>query len=709
MRIVLISLERAIDRRRQMAAEFARVGLDYEVRAATDARALTDEERAFVDRDRRRRLGLHPIPDGSLANTLSQRAAMWDLVKNGPEMMAVFEDDARFDTTLPAVLAALEARANVFDVVKLQRRNFRRPFIPTIPLPSGHWLGRVRFSDFGSEGYVITREAAHRLLERIPRMVREIDHVLSRFWDSGLNVFYVDPPVVREDGAFDSQIEETRSTERLAHRRVRYRQPLTLGTRLTATVYHDFRRRLAFRRLLRFDRTAYGAVSTGSPLPDVTQAATGAAKDLPTRSLRIAFVVPALFADGAERSVLRIAGGLIDLGHRIDILLFRPVIDCPSEVPSGARLVLMEENFDDLAKTEVSGIFSPRPLPTIYCHGKLRFRSCVQFLKALQFHPLSLPNKDMFEEAQFVANYVRKEVPDCIIPILPKGKVASLLAKTLFCSFPVVISSVRSNLKKRRRRENVRYRLLLDRSNHIVAVSDGVRSSVSRTVGVSPAKITTIYNPVVMRELQNLRDQAPDHPWLPNERSEKSLVILAAGRLSNVKDFPTLIRAFHRISETKPIRLIILGEGRQRTKLEELVRTLKLKDRVSLPGYVGNPYAFMSRASLFVLSSKFEGLPNVLIEALACGCPCVSTDCPSGPSEILDGGRIGPLVPVGDYIALSEAMESVLDAPPERRLLQRRADLFSLENSVARYEDIITKITYRHELSPNAQRMTYIK
>ena len=261
MRIVLISLERASERRRRMSAEFARIGLDYEVWPAKDARTLTDSDREFVDRVGREQLGLHPVPDGSLACTLSERAAMDDLVRNGPEMMAVFEDDARFCAELPAVLQALERQPHMFDIVKLQRRNLRRPFIPTMPLHTGHRLGRVRFSDFGSEGYVITREAARLLLERIPRMVRDLDHELSYFWENGLNVLYLDPPVVREDRACGSQIQETRSAERLVHRRERLRRPTILVRRLKAIVSNDIRRRIAFRRLLRSDSTAAPASS----------------------------------------------------------------------------------------------------------------------------------------------------------------------------------------------------------------------------------------------------------------------------------------------------------------------------------------------------------------------------------------------------------------------------------------------------------------
>ena len=284
MRVVLINLERALARRERMAAEFARVGIDYEIWPATDARLLTVEDREFVDQDTRRRLGLYPIPDGSLANTLSQRAAMLDLVENGPDMMAVIEDDARFAPELPEVLAALEPHSNLFDIVKLQRRNLRRPFIRTIPLTGENWLGRVRFADFGSDGYVITRDAARRLLDRTPRMVREIDHVLSRFWESGLNVFYVDPPVVREDGGCDSQIEQTRSAERAAHRRLRRRHPVVLWRRLTATIHNDLERRLAFRRLHRSDRAAFASASGRPALTGaIPPRAAGSANERMTR------------------------------------------------------------------------------------------------------------------------------------------------------------------------------------------------------------------------------------------------------------------------------------------------------------------------------------------------------------------------------------------------------------------------------------------
>ena len=178
----------------------------------------------------------------------------------------------------------------------------------------------------------------------------------------------------------------------------------------------------------------------------------------------------------------------------------------------------------------------------------------------------------------------------------------------------------------------------------------------------------------------------PEHPWIADDGPP---IILSVGRLARVKDFPTLLCAIQHVSTNRRIRLIILGEGNWRKRLESMARKLGVEELVSLPGWVDNPYAFMSRAALFVLSSKHEGLGNVLIEALACGCPCVSTNCPSGPAEILDNGRFGPLVPVGDAPALAAAVESVLDCPPnESRLLKRAAD-FSFNASIDHYERIL--------------------
>ena len=166
-------------------------------------------------------------------------------------------------------------------------------------------------------------------------------------------------------------------------------------------------------------------------------------------------------------------------------------------------------------------------------------------------------------------------------------------------------------------------------------------------------------------------------------------MFLSVGRLVPAKDFMTLLRAFHRVSSSRPARLVILGEGPQRNRLERFVRRMGMAERTSLPGWAPNPFAYMNRASVFVVSSKYEGLSLVLIEALACGCPVVSTDCPSGPAEILCNGEIGPLVPVGDDAALAAAMEHLLDNPPNRAILRARAQHFSGEACAEHYDRLI--------------------
>jgi len=405
--------------------------------------------------------------------------------------------------------------------------------------------------------------------------------------------------------------------------------------------------------------------------------------------LHIAFVITNLGGSGSDRVLLKTADGLIGLGHRVDIVLLTPGIRKPQEIPAAARLVLSEGASDALETEEESRI------PASVCRwhvertGKTLLRDAGRLLQALNWHPLSLPNVGMFKSAVFLADYVRRETPDCILPALPNGKVAAtLLAKSLLVSFPVVIPVVHLVLENRRLRDKVRYRTLMAHSDHIIAVSEGVRHSVSSKADVPKERITTIYNPVVTPRLEVLSREVPAHPWLAGGGPP---VILSAGRFERVKDFPTLIRTFQKLSMVIPSRLILLGDGSQRKDLTALVRRLDLEDRVSMPGWVDNPYAFMAHASLFALSSRMEGLPTVLIEALACGCPCVSTDCPSGPAEILEDGRIGRLVPIADVDALAEAMQLTLEDPPPRTLLLKRAECFSVDNSVAMYERLITE------------------
>ena len=230
-------------------------------------------------------------------------------------------------------------------------------------------------------------------------------------------------------------------------------------------------------------------------------------------------------------------------------------------------------------------------------------------------------------------------------------------------------------------------RRLYPLADAIVAVSRGVADDVVTTAGVDPERVHVIANPVIMPGLTEGVELRPDHPWL---RDRERPVILAVGRLTRQKDFPTLLRALARVLDERLVRLIILGEGEDRAALLRLAAELDIADAIDLPGFVENVYAWMAHADLFVLSSAWEGSPNALTEALYLGAPVVSTDCRSGPREILDGGRIAPLVPVGDDAALARAILATLQSPPDRGTLRAAAGEYTLERSAARYLELLT-------------------
>jgi glycosyltransferase involved in cell wall biosynthesis len=237
----------------------------------------------------------------------------------------------------------------------------------------------------------------------------------------------------------------------------------------------------------------------------------------------------------------------------------------------------------------------------------------------------------------------------------------------------------------------------------IVANSKGIRSDLATIVGVPESRVTVIYNPTITPDFA-ARARAPvDHPWFG---ADQPPVILAVGRPGRQKDFPTLVRAFAQVRRQRPVRLMIIGEVSLADKnrvdkakkvgraavLTGLAEELGVADDVSLAGYQSNPPAYMSRAGVFVLSSRFEGFPNVLLEAIAAGCPVVSTDCPSGPSEILDDGLFGALVPVGDADAMARAIAATLDAPRNSERLMLRAALFSYDEAIVAYRDVLLGI-----------------
>lgn len=254
MKIVVVSLERAAERRRQIVAGLEALGLDFEIYPAIDGRNLTLEHEALIDVSGFRRHG-RSIRMGSVANWLSQRNVLIDFVENGSGMLAMLEDDATFSPELPSVLDALQEAETSLDIVFLHRGPRSRRFVPHARLRTGHRLGWVRFSHFGSQGYVITRDAARRFLEVNPLIDMGIDRALARHWHHGLATYCLDPPVVHHLG----QEGENYPSLIGAMPVVRQTGPLRRVRRCLFDVQEGARKRLTFARLVFGSRGPIGA------------------------------------------------------------------------------------------------------------------------------------------------------------------------------------------------------------------------------------------------------------------------------------------------------------------------------------------------------------------------------------------------------------------------------------------------------------------
>lgn len=289
-----------------------------------------------------------------------------------------------------------------------------------------------------------------------------------------------------------------------------------------------------------------------------------------------------------------------------------------------------------------------------------------------------------------IARYLRAARPDALLVAKDRAGRAALLARALarvptpiYIRLGTTLSEAmkgKSALSRWLRYQPMRW--LYPKVNGVIAVSNGVAEDTRAITGLDPARIQVIRNPVITPALAARAAESIAHPWFAPGQPP---VVLGMGRLTRQKDFPTLLRAFARVRAELPARLVILGEGRDREALGRLARELGIDADVDLPGFMANPYPWLARARLFVLSSAWEGSPNALTEALALGIPSVSTACPSGPDEILDQGRHGPLVAVGDAPAMAQAMLALLRAPPPPDQLRAAVAEYNVATSAQRY------------------------
>jgi glycosyltransferase involved in cell wall biosynthesis len=310
--------------------------------------------------------------------------------------------------------------------------------------------------------------------------------------------------------------------------------------------------------------------------------------------------------------------------------------------------------------------------------------------------------------------YIENHRPDVILSALTYANLIAIWAQRQSRSrAPVVVSerialstycAAPSNFRKWRWRylpEVVR--LAYREAAAVATVSSDVANDLETAIGLDRDLLTTIHNPVVDDSLRERAQQPLQHTWFAPGVATPGVatpggavpVILAVGRLTEQKDFATLLHAFAAVRTVRAARLVILGEGRLREELQTLARSLGVQADVDMPGFVENPFQYMARASVLVLSSHYEGLPGVLIQALACACPVVSTDCPGGSREILADGAYGALVAVGDAQEMAQAILRELSNPTPRDLLLRRAEDFSVERGVSNYLALLDAVVTR--------------
>ncbi|WP_040717319.1 glycosyltransferase [Caenibius tardaugens] len=355
----------------------------------------------------------------------------------------------------------------------------------------------------------------------------------------------------------------------------------------------------------------------------------------------ICIFIPSLRGGGAERVMVMLANGFAERGHRVDLVLTSAEGPYLSEVAKRVRIV-------DLGKRRVLASLLP------------------------------------------LARYLRRERPDAMLSALNYANIIAILARKLARTHPRLVVSERSSLS--RITPGMAYRIirflmgkLYPTADRVVAVSQDMAGELVSELSLPPDQVVAIPNPVDIASLQALSRDRPDHAWFEPGQPP---VFLAVGRLDTIKDYPTLLAALSMLRKHREARLIILGEGAERANLEQIIARLDLMDAVDLAGFKDNPFGWMASCNAFVLSSRYEGFPNVLVQAMACGARVISTDCPTGPAEILEHGKWGQLVPVGNTEAMAMAMADTLDEA-ESRDTRRVVAKYRLDLITSKYERVL--------------------
>ncbi|RLA48947.1 MAG: glycosyltransferase [Gammaproteobacteria bacterium] len=397
---------------------------------------------------------------------------------------------------------------------------------------------------------------------------------------------------------------------------------------------------------------------------------------------RIAFLMDNLKGGGAERVMLSLASGFSALGYDVDLLVCEMHGELCDSIPDGVNLVVLAptrllaglwtalSSHRGVAAKILSYIVSNRKVPRSF-----------RFIRAISDHLLL-------------------QRPAVILSTLSKANINAVLAVALAGVETRVCLGIQNSMSTRYKQgvklDQGQFHNMIPllrhcyaRADSVIASSRGVAEDATAFLGLNPKRLHVVYNPVHVTELAKVMEEPLRHPWFTPGAAP---VLLSIGRFVDQKNFPLLVEAFAKVRQRIDARLVIIGGDESssdqmvhRLRLQALAADLGVGDDIDLPGYQPNPYPYLKAAGVFVLSSDYEGFGNVLIEALLAGCPVVSTDCPSGPSEILHDGQYGILVPVDDSDSLADAILEALAIAPQRDKLRQRGREFSLERAVDGY------------------------
>jgi glycosyltransferase involved in cell wall biosynthesis len=370
---------------------------------------------------------------------------------------------------------------------------------------------------------------------------------------------------------------------------------------------------------------------------------------------KVALFLPSLRGGGAERTMIRLAEEFVSEGLGVDLVLVELEGQYVDDVPDEVRVVDLDAS---------------RSLKSLF---------------------------------PFIS-YLRTNRPDVVLSTIPNVNLIAIWASLLVpFSVRTVIREpnppATSSASKERKGRITDFfcRRFYRFADHVVAISGDIASELRREYNISSSALTVIHNPVFTPDLTEAAAEPLDDPWFGDRDIP---VVLGVGRLAEQKRFTDLLGAFAEVRKVRDARLVILGEGPKRAELERRAAELGISKSVQMPGFVDNPFRYMANADVFVSSSKYEGFGNVIVEALACGCPVVATDCPGGPSEILEGGEYGRLVPVGDTYILGQAIVETLGEEINKDRLVDRAEDFSVRRISHAYAGVLLDCSAETSTNP---------